>query len=143
MAPFFTLLDPDNSGRMFEDKLENIKVNGTILSEKRAATKSQCALYCVQDNRCTQFSYHGDVVGNNCCLGSATSGQENQDDWITYLILKYSNVKIFETFEFVGFKINKILDNFDTCNYYTIIFGLIFTNSLALKILMLLILYCP
>ena len=53
---FFTFLDPDISGRGFEDKRQNVKVNGTILAEKRAAAKSQCALYCVQDNMCVLSS---------------------------------------------------------------------------------------
>ena len=81
----FNVADPDNYHRLFQGKEgKNVKVNGPFLAENRAMTKIQCAIYCIQDNTCTQFSYHGDVVGNNCLLGSAISGEENQDGWTIY-----------------------------------------------------------
>ena len=76
--------DPDDLTRVFQGRNENKKVYGGILAEIRVKTKSQCAMLCLQDNICAQFSYHGDVLGNNCLLGSATSGEENQDGWTIY-----------------------------------------------------------
>ena len=76
--------DPDDSSRIFQEKHVNTKVSDAILRKMSVKTKIQCAVYCLRDNTCIQFSYHGDAVGNNCVLGSATSADENQDSWITF-----------------------------------------------------------
>ena len=78
-------VDPDHRSRVFRDKKENAKVIDGKLRDISVKTKSQCAMHCFLDNSCTQFSYHGDAFSNNCLLGSATSGQENQDSWTTFL----------------------------------------------------------
>ena len=41
---------------------------------------------CAQRDGCTQFSYYGNALGNNCLLGSPTSGKKDQDGWITYSV---------------------------------------------------------
>ena len=77
-------IDPDDYSRLFQEKDENTKVSGTILRKMSVKTKIQCAVYCLRDNTCTQFSYHSDAIGNNCVLGSPTSADENQDSWVTF-----------------------------------------------------------
>ena len=81
----FYAIDPDYSSRIFRKNGENIKLGEVKLAEHAVLEKIQCALYCLLDNTCTQFSYHGDVVGSNCLLGSASSGEETQDGWTTFL----------------------------------------------------------
>ena len=76
--------DADYYSRSFQEEGENRKVTGAILRKMSVKSKLQCAKYCTQDNTCTQFSYHGDVLGNNCLLGSATSGEKSTDDWVTF-----------------------------------------------------------
>ena len=60
-------------------------LSGGELGVTSVRKKSECAFYCLKDNTCTQFSYHGNLPGNNCLLGSATSGEEIQDGWVTIL----------------------------------------------------------
>ena len=66
--------DPDNFSRVFQEEDVNIKISGSILRKLFVESKTRCAVYCLRDNTCTQFSYHSDAVGNNCLLGSAREG---------------------------------------------------------------------
>ena len=79
IIPIFTV----PSHKVFRDQTENIKVDVAISGEISVKTKAQCAMHYFHENTCTQFSYHGDLTGNNSLLGSPTSGQQSEDGWAT------------------------------------------------------------
>ena len=82
---YFFFSDSDESSRVFQDEIGNRKVTGGEFGGMSTKTESHCTFYCFHDNTCAQFSYHGDLLSNNCLFSSATSGEETQDGWVTIL----------------------------------------------------------